>query len=114
MFAKGGGHHSLKGLSLSNYEVIGLDWTIDPDEARLIVGDGKVLQGNFDPCGLYASEKDIELTVGKMVKSFGTTAGNCKEWIVNLGHGIYPDVNPSHLEAFLKAVDIQTQANENE
>ena len=44
MFAKGGGHHALKALAPSNYNVIGLDWTIDPREARKIVGDDKVLQ----------------------------------------------------------------------
>ena len=44
VFAKGGGHHALKALAPSNYNVIGLDWTIDPREARKIVGDDKVLQ----------------------------------------------------------------------
>ena len=25
-------------------------------------------------------------------------------WIANLGHGIYPDVNPERMRAFLKAI----------
>ena len=37
------------------YDVIGLDWTVDPVEARRRVGPNITLQGNMDPTGLYAS-----------------------------------------------------------
>jgi uroporphyrinogen decarboxylase len=36
--------------------VIGLDWTMDPAEARKTVGENVTLQGNLDPCALYASK----------------------------------------------------------
>lgn len=52
MYAKGGGH-SLKEQSQLGYEIIGLDWTIDPIEARKIVGPNITLQGNLDPQDLY-------------------------------------------------------------
>ena len=52
MYAKGGSH-SLKEQSELGYEVIGLDWTIDPIEARNIVGPNVTLQGNLDPQDLY-------------------------------------------------------------
>ena len=109
MFAKGGGHHSLKALATSNYEVIGLDWTVDPQEARKIVGD-KVLQGNLDPCALYAPEQDIQDMVKKMTQSFGFSDGARSGWIANLGHGIYPDVDPTHMKAFLEAISKYTTA----
>lgn len=35
------------------YETIGLDWTVDPIEARKIVGENITLQGNLDPQDLY-------------------------------------------------------------
>lgn len=54
VFAKGGGH-SLDAQSQLGYEVIGLDWTVDPVEARKIVGDNITLQGNLDPQDLYKS-----------------------------------------------------------
>lgn len=54
MYAKGGGH-SLKEQSELGYEVIGLDWTIDPVDARKIVGTNVTLQGNLDPQDLYKS-----------------------------------------------------------
>lgn len=49
--------HSLELLAKSKtYEVIGLDWTVDPVEARNRLGPDVTLQGNLDPCALYASE----------------------------------------------------------
>lgn len=52
MYAKGGGH-SLREQAELGYEVIGLDWTVDPVEARRIVGPNVTLQGNLDPQDLY-------------------------------------------------------------
>lgn len=39
-----------------NYEVIGLDWTVDPAEARKRLGPNVTLQGNTDPCAMYSSQ----------------------------------------------------------
>lgn len=39
-----------------SYEVIGLDWTIDPAEARKRLGPNVTLQGNMDPCAMYSSQ----------------------------------------------------------
>lgn len=35
----------------------------------------------------------------KMLDSFGT-----QRYIANLGHGLYPDMNPEHVGAFVEAV----------
>jgi uroporphyrinogen decarboxylase len=55
VFAKDG-HFVLEELSQSHYEVIGLDWTIKPKQARRICGESLTLQGNLDPCALYANK----------------------------------------------------------
>jgi len=98
VFAKGG-HYALEQLASSGYETVGLDWTIDPTLARKVVGDRVTLQGNFDPPALYSSVEDIDKAVKKMCEQFGT-----QRWIANLGHGIYPDMDPDHLGAFIRAV----------
>ena len=41
-------------LADTEFDVLGIDWTMDPRKARLAV-KGKVLQGNLDPCALYSS-----------------------------------------------------------
>lgn len=49
--------NSLKILAMDqSYEVIGLDWTVDPVEARKQLGPNITLQGNMDPCAMYSSE----------------------------------------------------------
>jgi len=98
VFAKGG-HYALASLAKSGYDVVGLDWTVDPELAREVVGPGVTLQGNMDPCALYAPKEEIDGIVKAMANKFGS-----QRWIANLGHGIYPDMDPDHLAAFIAAV----------
>ncbi|TSO25254.1 Uroporphyrinogen decarboxylase [Bagarius yarrelli] len=98
VFAKDG-HYALEDLSQSHYEVVGLDWTIDPRAARQRTGGAVSLQGNMDPCALYAPKESISDIVKKMVEAFGT-----RGYIANLGHGLYPDMNPESVGAFVEAV----------
>ncbi|KAG9278428.1 uroporphyrinogen decarboxylase [Astyanax mexicanus] len=98
VFAKDG-HYGLEELSQSHYEVVGLDWTIDPRSARERTGGKVCLQGNMDPCALYATKDRISEIVKKMVEGFGT-----KGYIANLGHGVYPDMDPECVGAFVDAV----------
>ena len=108
VFAKGG-HYALKSLSKSGYDTIGLDWTIDPVKARSIVGPNITLQGNLDPCALYSPQADIEAAAKKLCEKFGT-----QRWIANLGHGIYPDMDPDHLGTFISAIHKYSQVGNTE
>ncbi len=56
VFPKGSAHYALEMLRDSAYDVISVDWTVDPTAARTAVGDGKTLQGNLDPSMLFADE----------------------------------------------------------
>lgn len=99
IFAKGG-HYAMSALCDSGFDVVGLDWTMDPELARQTSGDKVTLQGNLDPCALYASKENLE----QMVKDMGTKFGSKKRWIANLGHGIYPDMDPESMTTFVNAV----------
>lgn len=55
LFAKDA-HYILEEFSQTNCSVIGLDWTIDPQKARS-EAPNKTVQGNMDPCVLYADSK---------------------------------------------------------
>ncbi|KZC11260.1 PREDICTED: uroporphyrinogen decarboxylase [Dufourea novaeangliae] len=99
-FPKGATMNSLEMLSKSKtYEVLGLDWTVDPMEARKRLGPDVTLQGNLDPCALYASEEEIMNRGRDMVMKFGKT-----RYIANLGHGISPDTPIKSVEALIKGV----------
>ena len=70
VFAKGA-YFAMPKLAQLNCEVLGLDWTMNPAKMRSVVGDTKQLQGNLDPCLLYADRKTIEKETIKMLRAFG-------------------------------------------
>jgi len=63
-----GAHYGLTELADSGYDVVGLDWTIDHYVARAAVGDRVTLQGNLDPCTLYATPEVIRAEVAAMLQ----------------------------------------------
>lgn len=100
VFAKGS-WYALDQLCESGYEVVSLDWLHDPAEAAAIAKGRVTLQGNADPGVLYGSHESITKVVENLVKGFG---GGKERWIVNLGHGITPGVNPDDLKFFFEEV----------
>ncbi|RFC54821.1 uroporphyrinogen decarboxylase [Brumimicrobium aurantiacum] len=98
LFSKGA-YAALPHLAKSSCNTIGLDWNMNASEVRKIVGEEKTLQGNLDPCALYASHNEIEQLTINMLDSFKS-----KRHIVNLGHGVYPDINPEKVQTFIKTV----------
>jgi uroporphyrinogen decarboxylase len=98
IFAKDA-HAAFADLSTLDYQTIGLDWTMNPNTVRNIVGENKTLQGNLDPCVLYADKETIQKHTKKMLSEFGKG-----RHIANLGHGVYPDINPEHVKWFIEAV----------
>ena len=99
LFTKGGGQW-LERMADTGCDALGLDWTIDIGEARARVGDRVALQGNLDPCTLYASPDAIRRAVGDILASYGKGSGH----VFNLGHGIHPAIPPEHAGAMIDAV----------
>ena len=99
MFSKGGCQW-LEDQAAAGADALGLDWTIDIGRARERVGDRVGLQGNMDPCVLYASPQRIREEVATILESYGKGSGH----VFNLGHGIHQHVNPEHARAFIEAV----------
>jgi uroporphyrinogen decarboxylase len=99
LFTKGGAQW-LEDIADTGCDALGLDWTIDIDEARARVGNRVALQGNLDPCVLYADADTIRTKASDIITRFGNHPGH----VFNLGHGIHPGVNPDHLGALIEAV----------
>jgi uroporphyrinogen decarboxylase len=98
VFAKGA-YNAIESMEAMKCNTIGLDWNMDIASARKIVGERKTLQGNLDPCALYASHNELEQLTKNMLNSFES-----KRHIVNLGHGVYPDIDPDKVKTFIKTV----------
>ena len=99
LFTKGGGQW-LEQMAETGCNALGLDWTTDIGDARRRVGHRVALQGNLDPCTLYASPDAIRRAVGDVLASYGEGSGH----VFNLGHGIHPAIPPEHAGAMIEAV----------
>jgi uroporphyrinogen decarboxylase len=97
IFAKDA-HYAIEKISETSCNTIGLDWTINPIKARAL-SNGKTLQGNADPCLLYANEQTIIKETHNMLNSFGK-----QNYICNLGHGLYPDLDKEKVKLFVDVV----------
>ncbi|MFN6086549.1 MAG: uroporphyrinogen decarboxylase [Fluviicola sp.] len=91
---------SIPAIAKLDCNTVGLDWNMDIPEMRAKIGNNRTIQGNLDPCVLYSSHENVEHETIKMLQSF---SGN-KRHIVNLGHGVYPDVDPEKVKTFIKTV----------
>ena len=78
---------------------LGVDWTCSARNARYLSGGQITLQGNFDPSRLLSPITEITEAVYKMINEFGKD-----RYIVNLGHGILPNIPVDHAKAFVDAV----------
>ena len=100
VFAPGSGWALEEIARETKADVVGIDWQTDSADARRRLPASEVaLQGNLDPCWLYAPPREIRERTHRMLDAFGGTGH-----IANLGHGILPDVPVSHAQAFVDAV----------
>ncbi|HWK21710.1 MAG TPA: uroporphyrinogen decarboxylase [Ureibacillus sp.] len=74
-------------------DVVGLDWRMPIRKAREL-GVKKTVQGNLDPSLLLADWSVIEQRTKDIIDQGLETPGH----IFNLGHGVFPEVNPDVLK----------------
>lgn len=97
LFAKDA-HYAIRPLASTGCAVIGLDWTMNASQCRQMA-PSTTLQGNADPCLLYANEETIVAGTHEMLNSFGK-----HRYICNLGHGLYPDLEREKVKLFVDTV----------
>ena len=69
------------------------------EQAIKTFGNSKTLQGNLDPCVLYSDFNSITKITKEMLNRFANT-----RHIANLGHGVYPDIDPENVKCFIDTV----------
>ena len=90
---------ALQEMGKSGAAALGIDWTCSARNARYLSGGQITLQGNFDPSRLLSPISEIKTQVKQMINAFGKD-----RFIVNLGHGILPNIPVDHAKAFVDAV----------
>jgi uroporphyrinogen decarboxylase len=93
-----GSSHLLEAMAATGADVLSVDWRLPLDEVRERVGPEPALQGNLDPCVLYASPATIRARVYDILDRAGPTGH-----ILNLGHGILPDAPVEAAVALVRA-----------
>ncbi len=90
---------ALDEMSKSGVSALGVDWTVTPKIARYLTNNSITLQGNLDPTRLFSKPAVIKKMVTNMIDEFGKD-----KYIVNLGHGILPNIPLDNVKAFFDAV----------
>jgi uroporphyrinogen decarboxylase len=80
-------------------DVVGVDWRTPLDTAATLV-KGKPVQGNLDPCTLFAPWEVVEREVRRVVTEGRAAPGH----IFNLGHGVMPETDPGVLTRVVELV----------
>lgn len=80
-------------------DVIGIDWRIPLDAAWERVPD-RAIQGNLDPCALFAPPDELEAQVRAVLQRARGRPGH----IFNLGHGVFQQTDPDRLRAVVDLV----------
>jgi uroporphyrinogen decarboxylase len=99
-FAPGAGWALEEIARATGADVLGVDWQTEATVANRRAAPFPVaLQGNLDPCWLYAPPDVIRERTIAMLRAFGG-----RGHIANLGHGILPDVPVEHARVFVDTV----------
>lgn len=98
-FTKGAGRW-LPLLAETSCDAVGLDWTIDLQQAKNEIGAKKALQGNLDPFLLFSTPAKVKEATKKLLDVYQGDTG----YVFNLGHGIDKDTPIENVEAMLNVV----------
>jgi uroporphyrinogen decarboxylase len=99
LFTKGGGMW-LQDIADTGCNAVGLDWSVDIQQARALIGDKVALQGNMDPAVMATNPDVIRQEAARILAGFGHGNGH----VFNLGHGITPNITPENVKALVDAV----------
>jgi len=92
LFGVGASHLALEWQDLP-LDVVGLDWRLPINEARAM-GITKPVQGNLDPTLLLSDWSILEARTKEIIDQGLEVPGH----IFNLGHGVFPSVDPDVLK----------------
>ena len=107
LFTKGGGQW-LEIMADTGCDGLGLDWTVDIENAKARVGDRVVLQGNMDPVVMNTGVDQVRENAMQVLQGYGQHQASDKGHIFNLGHGIQPFAQPDNMKALVETVQSES------
>jgi uroporphyrinogen decarboxylase len=99
VFTKGAGAW-LEAIAAIGCAAVGLDWHVDPADARKRIGAKVALQGNLDPAVLASTPGAARAQARRVLDAFGPAPGH----VFNLGHGISPHAKVDTVAALVDEV----------
>ena len=96
----------LEAMVDTGVDAISVDWRVDLAEARERIGGRVALQGNLDPCALYAQPDTLRQAACRVLDAYGREPGH----VFNLGHGILPDVSVESAKMLVDTVHQSSRA----
>jgi uroporphyrinogen decarboxylase len=94
-------------MSTAGSDVVGVDWRVPLDVARLRIGPDHAVQGNLDPALCVASWPVVEAAT-RQVMTEGSADGSGTGHIFNLGHGVLPEADIGILGAVVDLVHAES------
>jgi uroporphyrinogen decarboxylase len=88
----------LKSLAATEADVLSVEWRVELNEARRVLGPRVGLQGNVDPRALLASPEIAGAAARAAIAKTGGVGH-----ILNLGHGILPLTPVENAQALIRA-----------
>ena len=95
----------LRLMASAGADVVGVDWRVPLDEARLRVGD-RAVQGNLDPALCLAPWPVVADAARDVLARADNGSGTGH--VFNLGHGVLPETDPAVLGALVELVHEET------
>ncbi|NIT60144.1 MAG: uroporphyrinogen decarboxylase [Aliifodinibius sp.] len=93
-------NHSVEDIAEIGPDVVSVSWREDLAEIKDRVKGKVALQGNLDPCALFAPKERIRGEVMRVLEKAGHGSGH----IFNLGHGILPQTPVDNAKAMVEFV----------
>jgi len=93
-------------MQTAGADVIGVDWRVNLDAARGLLGDESPVQGNLDPIALLARWEALQERAQIVLDQNGGRPGH----IFNLGHGILPQTPVEQVRRLVEFVHERTAA----
>jgi uroporphyrinogen decarboxylase len=97
----------LTAMGEAGADVVGVDWRTPLDRAVDRIGGGRPVQGNLDPCALFAPWPVVEAEVCRVLDEGARAPGH----VFNLGHGVLPETDPEVLTRVVALVHERTSGS---